>query len=281
MTREVQDLFTIELNTEPLSAKSQFDHHKLIRVILAHTELEMIVPYNAATKAKPPKLQHKESASLQPDDVVAIRNALEFEPIRWKAMVHLLLLSGCRRGEIAGLMWNKIDWENNQIKIDQALLYSKTRGLYVDTTKTGATRFIKLPAETMELLGKYREWYQTLQHKNDDRWQDSGFVFVRDNGEPAHPDSLNKWLRGFSSRHELPYIHPHLFRHTMASLLYFAGKDSVTISKRLGHAKVSTTTDIYSHIIKQADEQAAESIADVILRTPPAGCMSKKIRAIF
>ena len=38
------------------------------------------------------------------------------------------------------------------------------------------------------------------------------------------------------------------------------------ISKRLGHSKVSTTTDIYSHIIKQADEQAAECIADVVLR---------------
>jgi len=50
----------------------------------------------------------------------------------------------------------------------------------------------------------------------------------------------------------------------MASLLYFNGLDSVTISKRLGHAKVSTTTDIYSHIIKQADERAADCIADVV-----------------
>jgi len=42
--------------------------------------------------------------------------------------------------------------------------------------------------------------------------------------------------------------------------------DSITISKRLGHAKVSTTTDIYAHIIKQADERASECIADAILR---------------
>mgnify|MGYP002669430176 FL=1 len=52
----------------------------------------------------------------------------------------------------------------------------------------------------------------------------------------------------------------------MASLLYFNGVDGISISKRLGHSKVSTTTDIYSHIIKQADEQAAECIADVVLR---------------
>ena len=52
----------------------------------------------------------------------------------------------------------------------------------------------------------------------------------------------------------------------MASLLIYNGTDTLTVSKRLGHAKVSTTTDIYSHAIKQADERAAESIADVILR---------------
>ena len=49
----------------------------------------------------------------------------------------------------------------------------------------------------------------------------------------------------------IPRINPHSFRHSQASLLFFSGKDSITISKRLGHAKVSTTTDIYSHLCKQ------------------------------
>ena len=69
-----------------------------------------------------------------------------------------------------------------------------------------------------------------------------------------------------AKKHGLPPIHPHKFRHTMASLLISNGTDALTVSKRLGHSKVSTTTDIYSHAIKQADERAAESIADVILR---------------
>ena len=81
-----------------------------------------------------------------------------------------------------------------------------------------------------------------------------------------NPHSLSAWLHEFSQRHNLPSIHPHKFRHTMASLLYFGGLDSITISKRLGHAKVSTTTDIYSHIIQQADEQAADKIAETIFR---------------
>lgn len=90
---------------------------------------------------------------------------------------------------------------------------------------------------------------------------------MRDNGLPTHPDSITGWLNKFSEKYNLPHINPHAFRHTHASILYFSGVNSITISKRLGHAKVSTTTDIYSHIIKQSDEQASECVADVFLRS--------------
>ena len=55
----------------------------------------------------------------------------------------------------------------------------------------------------------------------------------------------------------------------MASILIHSGQDIVSVSKRLGHAKTSTTTDIYSHIIAEADEQASECLADVMLRPNP------------
>ena len=140
------------------------------------------------------------------------------------------------------------------------------KGSFEDTTKTGNIRRISLPSETMQLLKSYKAWYSELQLKNGDRWQNSGYLFVQDNGAPMNPDSLTDWLNKFSKRYEIPNVHPHKFRHTMASLLYFGGLDSITISKRLGHAKVSTTTDIYSHIIQQADEQAADKIAETIFR---------------
>jgi len=275
-----ESLFTMEVNSEPLSTKYVLEHHRLISTILGKAEDEMIVQYNAARKADPPIMPQKEATTFQPEEVAAIRDALDSEPLRWKVITHLLLITGCRRGEIAGLLWDKIDWDNSQIRIDQALLYSKIRGLYAAPTKTSTTRFIKLPNETMALLREYRTWYMELQLKNGDRWQNSGYLFVKDDGSPGHPDSINNWIKKFSIRHGLPHINPHKFRHTMASLLYFGGVDSVTISKRLGHAKVSTTQDIYSHIIKQADEQASECIADAILRSPTAG-QSNQIRKAF
>ena len=81
-----------------------------------------------------------------------------------------------------------------------------------------------------------------------------------------NPDSVNIWLRSFAKRHGLGHINPHAFRHTMASLLLHGKMDIVAISKRLGHAKVSTTLDIYSHIMKESDNESADQIADIVLR---------------
>ena len=99
-----------------------------------------------------------------------------------------------------------------------------------------------------------------------DYWKDLGFVFTQDNGQPMHPDSVTDWLRKFSIRHNLPHINPHAFRHTMASMLYFNGVDSVSISKRLGHAQVSTTANIYAHVIAEADQKNADILASVFLK---------------
>ncbi|MBR3870877.1 MAG: hypothetical protein IKJ17_05210 [Clostridia bacterium] len=52
----------------------------------------------------------------------------------------------------------------------------------------------------------------------------------------------------------------------MASLLYFNGVDSVSISKRLGHAQVSTTANIYAHIIEEADQRNADILSDIFLK---------------
>lgn len=91
-------------------------------------------------------------------------------------------------------------------------------------------------------------------------------MFAQDNGKPMHPDSVTDWLSKFSKRHGLPHINPNAFRHTMASMLYFNGVDSVSISKRLGHAQVSTTANIYAHVMEEADQKNADILAEIFLK---------------
>ena len=250
-----------------LSAKTILEHHRLISTVLDQAEKEGLVPFNIAGKATLPKTSKKEVNYFQPEQVAAIRDALETEPLKWKTLTHLFLITGARRGELLGLKWDNVDFTGNKIYICNNILYAPDKGIYEDTPKTDTSkRFITLPAETMQLLRKYRAWQSTERLRLGEYYQYQGFVFSQDTGKPMHPDSVTDWMNKFSKRHELPHINPHAFRHTMASMLYFNGVDSVSISKRLGHAQVSTTANIYAHVMEAADQKNADILADVFLK---------------
>ena len=250
-----------------LSTKTILEHHRLIHTVLEMAVKEGLIPFNPADRVTLPKVVKKEIECFQPEEVAAIREALETEPLKWKALTHMLLITGARRGEILGLKWSKVDFQNNRIYIDNNVLYTPDRGIYEDTPKTKQSlRFVSLPAETMELLKEYRDWQLREMFRLGAYYNRRDFVFSQDDGNPMHPDSVTDWLKKFSERHDLTHINPHKFRHTMASMLYFNGMDSVSISKRLGHAQVSTTANLYAHQIEEADRKNAEILSDIFLK---------------
>ena len=252
---------------EGLSAKTILEHHRLISTVLEQATKDGLIPFNIAGRATLPKIQKKEVNYFQPEQVTAIREALETEPIKWKTLVHLLLITGVRRGELLGLKWDKVDMDGNRLHICNNVLYTPDRGIYEDTPKTSTSdRFITVPPETVRLLRQYKAWQNEERLRLGRYYQYQGFVFSQDNGSPMHPDSVTDWLKKFSKRHGLPHINPHAFRHTMASMLYFNGVDSVSISKRLGHAQVSTTANIYAHVMEEADQRNADILVDVFLK---------------
>ena len=264
---KLEKAFTVTEDNRPLSATTIIKYHRLISAALSQAEKEGLVSFNVASKATLPKTKSKEVNYFQPEQVEAIRDALEDEPIKWRTLVHMLLITGARRGEVLGLKWDKVDFTENRIHICNTIMYSTERGIYEDTPKTATSdRYITLPLETMKLLSKYRTWQNEERLRLGAYYENQDFVFCQDNGKPMHPDSVTTWLDRFSKRHGLPHINPHAFRHTMASILYFNGVDSVSISKRLGHAQVSTTANIYAHVMEEADQRNADILADVFLK---------------
>ena len=266
MDKKVDEVFKVEKNMEPLADKTILEHHRLISTILAQAEKEMLVPYNAAAKATPPRTTKKDPNYFQPETISAILEALESEPLKWRLITHLLIVTGCRRGEIMGLKWEKVDFENSRVKIDRALVSSKSKGVFEESTKTSDIRYLALPRETMDLLRQHKREQLRLQLANGDRWLHTGYVFTQDNGDHMNPDSITGWLKDFSTRHGLPHINPHAFRHTVASVLLANGTDIVTVSKQLGHASITTTESFYSHIIEENKAKAADCIANVLIR---------------
>lgn len=75
---------------EPLADRTVLAYHRLISIVLAQAEREMLTPYNAAAKATPPKAAKKAPNCFQPETISEILKALEAEPLKWQLINHLL-----------------------------------------------------------------------------------------------------------------------------------------------------------------------------------------------
>ncbi|MBQ8921499.1 MAG: site-specific integrase [Oscillospiraceae bacterium] len=270
---DMKKLFEIQEDMRPLSPKTVLEHHRLIHLILRQAEKELLIPFNPADRATPPKATRAKVQYFEKEQVAAILDAADQEPLKWKTVIHLLIATGGRRSEVLGLTWEHVDFVFNRVQIIQTVGYEKGYGTFVDKTKNETSeRWIKLPPETMELLKEYRDtYYESLKEAAGNSWEGEGFLFVQDSGKHLgkvmHPDSITGYCNRFSDKYNLPHINPHAFRHTQASLLLFAGLDIITVSRHLGHAKPSTTTDLYAHVLQEAESRVADAMGSILFST--------------
>lgn len=135
-------------------------------------------------------------------------------------------------------------------------------GVYVTTPKTGKTRIITINPPVLRVLKAWKR--EQLKAQSKQCIPIAGWVFTQDDGEVMHPAAPADYLRGFGKRYNLPGIHCHALRHTMASLAITNGADAVSVSEKLGHAKPSITLDVYSHANEESQKRANEILASVI-----------------
>ena len=261
---DLEDAFDIEPPTS-LSPATVRLYHAHISAVLSQAVKEGLIPSNPASRATPPKVTPKEAEHLEPEQIMAILEALETEPLKWRLIIHFLLVTGCRRAEAAALRWSKIDFRKKIVMIDAALVSVSGGELVEGPTKTNRTRRLSLPDETLDLLREYRTHQMERYLALGDAWRgESDYVFTRDDGAPLSPGAITSWVRKFCLRRDLPRFHPHTLRHTLASLLIGNGQDVVSVSKRMGHSRTSITLNTYAHALEDGDKASSDMIADII-----------------
>lgn len=263
------ELFEDMAKRDTLDANTVRGYHRLISSILSKAVKWGYIPFNPASNAELPKIKTKEAAHLGEAEARELLLMLRDEPIKYRAAITFDLLSGLRRGELLGLRWSDIDFDNETITIAQTSSYAKGKGVYIDTPKNKtSSRPLKLSRSAFLILREYKDWQDRQRELCGDRWRDTDRrVFTTDEGAPIHPDAFTKWFRDFANKHGFTGVHVHSLRHTYASLMISEGTPLVVVSRRLGHAQVSTTANIYAHVIHSADEKAAqisEKFADIL-----------------
>lgn len=174
-----------------------------------------------------------------------ILTLLNDESLKYRAFFNLAIYSEFRRGELLGLEWKNVDFENNIISVRRTSCYTADRGVYTDTTKTKLSqRTLKFPQEVMDLLKRLREEQDNEALKQGDKWVESDRLFTKENGEPQPPNTTYHWLERFCHKNGIPFHGLHSFRHLFCSLLVNQSVDIVTVSGALGHSNVATTVNL-------------------------------------
>ena len=243
-------------------------------VSLVHTVLSSSLKYglrmevlfrNAAQAVSPPKVIRKE---VDPPDIAEVRAILsrakeEGHPLY--PALHLIAYTGNRRGEALGLRWQDMDLDSGTISIVQSLSRSATEGLIFQPPKTNsARRTVDLDEMTIAILREHRG--QQLLHKMqlEGAYQDNDLVFADPLGGPLNPMALTRALQSLARKEGVRHIRVHDLRHFHASILLQQHQSPVVVSKRLGHANVSITMDIYSHLLPGWQKEAADLFASAM-----------------
>ena len=196
--------------------------------------------------------------SLSRADAIAFLR--ECEGKKLGALWHLLLMGGLRPGEALALKWPDLD--HSRISVRRALTFHSASNWSLHDPKTErARRTVVIPETTVRVLHAHREEQDATRTKAGATWVDNDFIFANDTGGPLD------W-REVSRRHFLPLfkrigrpdLRPYDLRHSCATLLLDGGENAKVVAERLGHASVSLTLDVYSHVLPSMQARSAERL---------------------
>lgn len=159
--------------------------------------------------------------------------------------------TGMRSGEVLGLTWDCIDFNNKTIRIEKILI-DKGKGVFeLGSPKTDSSYGeIVIGDILINILKEHKEWQNKNKNEYGSYYTDNNFVCTKQNGKQV-TTSVIKYLSRIVNYELGIKFNFHSLRHTHATMLLAAGANIKDIQKRLRHSRLSTTMDTYSHVTKE------------------------------
>ena len=245
--------------------------HKIRKVLSAALTYAMRQELVFRNVARLVELPHYKPTAIQPwtvEETTTFLRAAESEPLH--AAYVLLTLYGLRRGEVLGLRWCDIDFENEVIHVRQQLQRVGGELRLADLKAEAGRRDEPLVQSAADALTTQRH-KQTLARKNaGDAWHSSGsadeLVFTTGTGRPIEPRNFYRSFQRICTANGLRRIKVHHVRHTNATLQMNLGTPDKHIQAILGHADVSTTKRLYEHSDLKNQRDALEKVERLFWR---------------
>lgn len=248
-----------EKGLAPKSIKNVY--HNLDAALKKAVTLQMI-PRNPCTGVELPKLEKYQAEIYNSDEITTLLKAAEGTDMY--LLVLLTVSVGFRRGELAALSWDDIDFENGIIHIHSNRVIAKGKVITKAPKSKAGIRDVTIGQGLLDALKKANAQYLLNKRTYGTDFIDSNLVICQPSGKPFNPDSITqKWER-FVEQKGLKHIRLHDLRHSCATAMIEAGIDPKTAQHRLGHSDVNITMNIYAHSTQTMDKKAADKMDELI-----------------
>ena len=172
--------------------------------------------------------------------------------------------TGMRAGEVCALTWDCVDLKEKVIKVEKTLI-GKGKGIWeLASPKTKSSyRTIAIGDTLVNILKKHKKSQIENRLRYGKYYKDFNFVCTKENGELVTTDSLKYLSRVVNYELGIDFNF-HSFRHTHATMLLEAGANIKDIQERLGHSRITTTIDTYSHVTKKMKLDTVNILESII-----------------
>lgn len=271
-THDIQEFYNGLLspteNHKALSTKTIKNIHGVLHHALEQAMLNNYIRANPSNACVIPRAAKKKVKPMNEKQIAAFLKAIKGH--KYEHMFLVALFTGIREGEVCGLQWDCVDFDNGTILIDKQLqsLRGKTRGhkekYALISTKSGKERTITAAPYIMEMLRKTKQTQDDYKKEFGEMFKDSGFVFTNEIGNRVTPQALYRAFKLVVTELDMPKVRFHDLRHSYAVVSLKTGDDVKTVQENLGHATSSFTLDTYGHVTEQMKKDSANRMENFI-----------------
>ncbi len=254
--QHVQHLYS-EMGQKGLSSKTINSTHGVLHVALKHALRWNLVSRNVCDLVTPPRIVKH---AMTPLTVEQARSLLEgVNKHRLKVLLTLAVVSGMRRGELVGLRWSDIDFEQKYLMVLRTVDYIPHYGYVVGEPKSAAgKRKIQLPLFLVDLLKQHLVEQNQRRLEVGEKWENLDQVFPDLHGGYFNPTYLDKMFSKLLQEIGVPHMRLHDLRHSAATILLSLGVNAKVIQELLGHSDIVITLGIYGHVLPTMQQEVVE-----------------------
>ena len=216
-----------------------------------------------------PKAKQKEMPQLSEAEFIKVWELLP--TTKYCNLFTLAFFSGMREGELLGLHWSDVDFENRRLFVCGQLRRPTAKGeaYALTTTKNEKSRVIYLIPPAIEALKQERELQDTHRRQAGSAWNEGefpGLVFTNETGGHLVHQTVYHNFEKLIAKAGVTRIRLHDTRHYYTSISFASGADPVAVQEQLGHATAKFTQEVYAYAPDAQKQRMAEAMWDYIVK---------------